>query len=403
MTVWIIEPHDPLIFRDGRPFNSTPGASARSLPFPFPSTIAGGFRTQAGLDQNGVFQTSKTNIDYVKSISIKGPFLVELDGESKITNWLLPAPQDAMLLLEISPADKTNVKIKKLVPIDLPNEAFTDLDSCPTTLLLVGMLSPPTNPTKPYSQAPKFWYWCKLAEWLLEAKDIDELTVSQLGHNGPQEEIRTHVKIDPENQTANAKEGLLFQTRGLEFIHAKEGFSESKRLAIALETEVDITSGLAPLAGERRLVAWNKSSQEFPFPQLLPSIAEKISQTGACRVILLTPGYFENICNPTYLLKGTELIKPELKAVAVARPQVISGWDFAQNSAKPTRRLAPAGTVFFLKFEPQSDKEAIKKWVESIWLNSVSDDQQSRLDGFGIAILGTWSGKNEQMQMEVER
>ncbi|KAF0247471.1 MAG: hypothetical protein FD167_3129, partial [bacterium] len=139
MTVWIIEPHDPLIFRDGRPFDSTPGASARSLSFPFPSTIAGGLRTQAGLDQNGDFQKSKTTIDYVKSISIKGPFLVELDGESKITNWLLPAPQDAMLL-EISPTDKTNVKIKKLVPIKIdPDEAFTDLDSCPTTLSLVGM------------------------------------------------------------------------------------------------------------------------------------------------------------------------------------------------------------------------------------------------------------------------
>jgi CRISPR-associated protein Cmr3 len=49
MTVWIMEPHDPLLVRDGRPFGSNPGARARSLLFPFPSTIAGGMRTRAGL------------------------------------------------------------------------------------------------------------------------------------------------------------------------------------------------------------------------------------------------------------------------------------------------------------------------------------------------------------------
>ncbi|HZQ09120.1 MAG TPA: type III-B CRISPR module-associated Cmr3 family protein, partial [Anaerolineae bacterium] len=55
MSVWLIEPRDPLIFRDGRPFNPTPGARAISLPFPYPSTLAGAVRTRVGQNENGVF------------------------------------------------------------------------------------------------------------------------------------------------------------------------------------------------------------------------------------------------------------------------------------------------------------------------------------------------------------
>ncbi|MFZ2521089.1 MAG: type III-B CRISPR module-associated Cmr3 family protein, partial [Anaerolineae bacterium] len=31
MKTWLIEPRDPLIFRDGRPFSASPGARAKTL------------------------------------------------------------------------------------------------------------------------------------------------------------------------------------------------------------------------------------------------------------------------------------------------------------------------------------------------------------------------------------
>lgn len=70
MELWIIEPRDPLIARDGRPFGPYPGARARPLNFPFPSTIAGGLRTRAGQDQSGRFEAK--NIPAVKQIGIRG-------------------------------------------------------------------------------------------------------------------------------------------------------------------------------------------------------------------------------------------------------------------------------------------------------------------------------------------
>src|SRR6266536_998598 len=98
MSIWIIEPHEPLIFRDGRPFSTNPGASANSLPFPFPSTTTGGVRTQAGLDGHGIFTRTS---EEVLRLHVRGPLLVQLPvngSEPEKLDWLAPAPADALLL-----------------------------------------------------------------------------------------------------------------------------------------------------------------------------------------------------------------------------------------------------------------------------------------------------------------
>lgn len=64
---------------------------------------------------------------------------------------------------------------------------------------------------------------------------------------------------------------------------------------------------------------------------------------------------------------------------------------------KPARRLAPAGTVFFL--ELSGSDEAISKWVQTTWMSCVSDEEQDRLDGFGLAVIGTWDGKPRPMEV----
>lgn len=396
MAVWTIEPYDTVIFRDGRPFSVNPGAKAISLLFPFPSTIAGGVRTRAGLDKTGAFQISKVN--EVKAISIKGPFLIELEENQSISKWLLPAPLD-VVVLKVDGYDQKAV-LKQLVPLEVPTDAYTDLETFASHLTLVGMVSP--DPQKPHNKAPRFWYWEKYKSWLLDSKDAENIIVNQYGHNGASIEVSTHVKITQETQTA--EEGALFQTSGLRFTHSNSDSSslldkDLKRLAIALETKAHMLEGLAPLGGERRLVIWQKNNSSLPFEKCPIEIYNKIAEAGTCRVILLTPSYFEEILNPTYLQELRQNVKPVLKAVAVGRPQVVSGWDFERNCPKPTRRLAPAGTVFFLDLGTK-DKNLIKNWVDDIWMNSISDNPQERLDSFGLAVLGTWSGKNQRMEIK---
>jgi CRISPR-associated protein Cmr3 len=387
MNTWIIEPRDPLIVRDGRPFGPTPGARAASLTFPFPSTTTGAVRTRDGLDADGCFQPSQ--IPRVKQIAVRGPLLVELDSTTgDIAQWLAPAPADA-LLLDVEPPDPAKAVLKRLVPLQLPPQASTNL---PGGLSLVGMPKP--DPRKPCGKTPRYWNWDQFEKWLLNPQER-EVALGDLGHNGPVSEERMHVSIDPVKQTA--AEGMLFQTRGLEFTWTKgKKLTQAVRLALAVATNApNLKAGIAPLGGERRLVSWRRSSR--PLPSCPDALRVDIVQHRHCRVVLLTPAHFLNGSQPSWLVSQREGVTPSLQAIAIGRPQVVSGWDFENNRPKPTRRLAPAGTTLFLKLD--GDDTAIERWIDATWMHCVSDEEQDRLDGFGLAVLGVWDGNLQPMEV----
>jgi CRISPR-associated protein Cmr3 len=396
MTVWIIEPRDPFIARDGRPFGLIPGARAASYDFPFPSTTTGGVRTRHGLGTGGDFddpQQKSRLIAAVRQIEVRGPLLVEIGNNIDDIRWLAPAPADAALF-ELATKNGTiarcKAEIKFREPRSLPEGADTNL---PDGLAPVWPTFP--CPRKPFENAPRYWRWERFERWLINPLR-EEVDLSELGHNGPASEIRTHVKVEPKSWTA--AEGELFQTRGLEFaLQDRNGLlSTVGRLALGIATDATgVTAGLAPLGGERRLVNWYKSQAALPeCPALL---REAIHKTGACRVVLLTPAHFKDGSRPQRLIEPQAGITPELKAMATARPQVVSGWDFEKKQPKPTRRLMPPGAVLFLKLD--GDAVARNRWIDAMWMNCVSDDEQDRRDGFGLAVLGSWSGDCPKMEV----
>ena len=78
-------------------------------------------------------------------------------------------------------------------------------------------------------------------------------------------------------------------------------------------------------------------------------------------------------------------------------PAGYSGWDYQKKQAKPTKRLAPTGSVLFL--ELQGSVADIRIWIQQVWMHCISDDasadsgmarEQYRLDGSGLAVLGAW-------------
>lgn len=402
MTIWIIEPHDPLIVRDGKPFGPNPGALANSLPFPFPSTTTGGVRTRAGLDDNGVFDRGK--IEIVKQITVRGPLLVEYDISEGALQWMAPAPHDA-LLLPGSPdasgakdAAGAKPKIKQLEPLNLPIDAMTNLDPA---LQPVGMPNPDKqDKDKPLQNPPRFWYWEHFETWLLHPDHLTEITLSKLGHHGPQRERRIHVSIDYEKLTG--KDGALFGTSGLEFSSGKPGkLSSAKQLALAVSVDSEVgermQEDLAGFAGERRIVSWRKSSSDFPTPTCPSELVEEIHKHKACRLILMTPAYFSNGYTPAGSDVTRKGVTPRLTGIAVKRPEVVSGWDLDIRKPKPSRRLAPAGTVLFLKFDESDDANAIRAWIDDTWMKCVGDSAACN-DGFGLAVLGAWFNTPETTQ-----
>jgi CRISPR-associated protein Cmr3 len=406
-TVWVIEPLEPLITRDGRPFGPNPGARAVSLRFPFPSTTTGGVRTRAGLDATGRFDSS--TIPEVRQIEVRGPLLVELDEAGQIARYLPPAPADALILDRVqgakpdeSPApvgagDGEPVTVLWLRPRPLLEGELTNLPD--------GHLPVSTgarNPGKPRADSPGFWAWSAFEQWLLEPSDR-ELSLAELGGLAPVPETRMHVSILADTQTA--AEGALFATQGLEFTALKAPqvgdrglvrLSSAVRLALAVAVSNavprahNIMPGVAPLGGERRIVCWRKASEGEgkSLPQCPPALRERIAEDGACRLLLLTPACFHMGWRPDWLFQPRYGVQPHLCGAVVGRPQVVSGWDLEKNRARPSRRLAPAGSVFFLRLE--GSRKAIEEWVDNHWMQCISDNEQDRRDGFGLAVLGVW-------------
>jgi len=388
MTLWLIVPRDPLIFRDGKPFTSIPGERSKSMVFPFPSTTTGAVRTRAGTDPStGKFASNR--IPELLQTPIRGPILVEMDenGKFKKDGWLFPAPADA-LLVQKQPGEEP--WRYWLSPIEIPAGSISDMKG-------LNPVGPATNiKGKPLSQPPRYWNWIQYQAWLDEPLD-EQITLKSLGIKGPERENRTHVSVDAASQTGLP--GRLFQTSGMEFVKSGEKnnsttpLKDLQSLALALETSADLQDGVGFLGGESRFASWQKS--EVKLPDFPAETRNKILNQGSCRLILTTPALFEKGFLPAWLEQtyGVEVV-----AAAVPRYQTISGWDYKLRSPKPTRRLTPTGSVYFLK--PKSGVSLSEKFLDEIWMHTISDDEQSRLDGFGMALLGTWDGNLKKMEVK---
>jgi CRISPR-associated protein Cmr3 len=423
MTIWIIEPCEPLLVRDGRPFNRQPGVMANTLPFPFPSTTAGAARNRAGT-QGDVF-TARGDLATLLRVGVRGPLLVEF---TDIEQWrlLVPAPGDALLLEH----DKL-LQCRRLQPLRPPDDArmtpFKKNDGKAQELELWPVGPVVYDPARPAKGQPAFWHWEVFENWLLHPENrLDEalLTREELGLQALPQEERVHVAL--ERGMMVAREGGLFETRGLEFLRQSEHLEQSRRLALWLAVEDGSThyklegkEGLANLGGEGRLVSWKRSNAQIP--PCPPQLRQRIIEDRACRLILLTPAYFrlgylpdiERLARENAGSLSQSQAQPTVRAALVQRPQVVSGWDVNRHSIKPTRRLAPAGSVFFLKFPDQATAKDIEPWIERLWMRCISDNSYDRrttisqyepgeetqdsLDGFGLAVLGSWDGKPRAM------
>jgi len=376
LTTWLVVPHDPLIFRDGKPFTATPGARAVSVPFPFPSTLAGAARTLSGFVAHGGIW-NKAVIQQVLEYRVVGPFLFDRKREEV----LFPAPQDALLL-----SGPHNERQVERIPLQ-PTAHFQDvLTNLPEGWQLVAPVV--HRKAKPHPRPPAFWRWSQMKAWL-EQPQQGVLSLDALGIESLPVDYRMHVSIQRDSGTA--EEGALFQTGGLTFVYAPQetALGEAAELGLLVQTDAPLQAGLDTLGGERRVVSW-----ELANPNWLPSCPDGVRKallaTRRGRLILATPAYFEQGVRPMWVCEHPSGVKLRIVGAAVGRPVHVSGWDYEKRAPKPTRRLAPAGSVYFFEIEV-GDESAIERFVDAVWLNPISDDEQARRDGFGVALLGAWN------------
>lgn len=372
-----IEPRDPVMLRDGRPFSA--GMAARSLSFPQPSTTVGMVRMLLG--QKSEF----SDIPALLRVAQTGPFLLYRDDLETEWKLALPAPADAVGYdLSETAASDDPMELVHLTPA--PPEAGegvygTDLPA----QFLFG-----ARENKASKRLPDFWNWTFYSQWLTRTASKRPVP-DDIGPPAMARHRRMHVAIDKQRQSAS--EGMLYSTDSLEFWAGNELDCRSKRrltrfaVGATFKVPESILDSQLPaigfLGGERRFSMLNTTPVACS-----PAVPEEIGKATRVRLILVTPGLFQDGWRPAWLgsgwtaVPGCPGLELRLVGAAVPRSLPISGWDLAARGPKATRLMAPAGSVYFC--EARGDASAL-------WMQSLSDiDAQASRDGFGIVTLGVW-------------
>lgn len=389
-----LTPHDPLVARDGRPFGAGQGNRMRGLPWPLPSVVAGSFRT-ALVKANGLDFSGDTPRRLLQ-IAVAGVFPVH-DGE-----LYFPAPGDAVA--EPVDAGKGIKTVHRVTP--QPADGGCDFPGEQPLLPVMLTEAQAAADFKPAAM-PGWWPQGQLAAWLTGQPVSFDRTF--LG--SPHQELRDHVCLDAERGAA--AEGLLFATAGLNLAYMprfgadpagpfRERFAEvtlSARVAIPASEPAlggDRLDTWHPLGGERRLVHWRQGGGEGLW-SCTGAVSEALNSATRVRMVLTTPAVFTHGWKPGWLNDQLEGSPPEsgvnlrLVGVSNGRWKAVSGWSLqplpetGRPGPKPIRRTVPAGSVYF--FDVVGGEPG--KLAES-WLQPVSDDEQERRDGFGLAAWGTW-------------
>lgn len=359
-----IEPHDPIVARDGRPFGAAAGNRMKTLPWLYPSVLAGSVRTLLGKMADWDF-TDPEIVAHLKNLAIHGPLAVR-NG-----SLFVAPPFDAVL----HPNDKKHYAARPT-----PWAQYQGWDLAETGLLpalLDDTLGDDFKPVK----LPALWSIDAAAGWLA-APNPNSFTLSESDQIGKvPRHSRTHLEIDA--ATGAAREGMLFTTEGIEF---SGGLHMSALLDIppdvpALKEHAAALNHFNSLGGERRLARFTVvKDNSWSCPQ---QIAGALKASNRIRMQLVTPAIFKRGWRPEWICQNAGA-RLTLVAAALDRWRPISGWSYEKRETKAVRRVVPAGAVYF--FESDQPLPDPKK----LWLAPVSDDAQDRRDGFGLAIWGVW-------------
>ncbi|MGA9623026.1 MAG: type III-B CRISPR module-associated Cmr3 family protein [Bryobacteraceae bacterium] len=354
----LIQPRDPAIFRDGKPF--TAGAPARSIPWPMPSAVIGAIRTRLGR----LTSYDNETIKRLRKIEQCGPFLA---AKSNVSFALaFPAPADAVAF---AAADG------KLDICPLRPEELKGCDGMDTPGGLPPVLM--DRDGKP-AEMPPFWSGKWTMEWLAAGgRSSVRCSPAEIGLGGLRRQRRIHVKIEAGSQTA--EKGMLFGTEGLEF----EDNAICSKIRYGDEEEWAPLEHLAPLGADRRLAYWWEQTIDWPVAP------EWLAESRLVRLQLVTPGCFAEGWKPEWMTHGTppglDGLELSLVAAVVPRAAALSGWDLTKRGKrgeKATRFLAPAGSVYFCEVKRGDPRR--------LWLRSIADKEQDQRDGFGLVLCGVW-------------
>ncbi len=414
-----VQPLDPIMVRDGRPFDKTPGIRAHTLSDVTPSVLAGTVRTMLAKRRQAQCGSSSP-LNHFSKLPVLGP-LYRWRG-----SLYYPMPQDIELFEE-----NGKIGAHKVMPInpDSIRSQGHGVFGVGTDGRLDDKLWLPkgAGKNKALKNAPAYvsagWMrrWLsgslseneaarQIEEWLegikvqgkkpavyIEGAQVAAEEAPLFLPAFPRQE-RTHTEIDEHRRTA--KDEHLYSTESLVF---PDGLTLEAEVELSAEEEgwTGELSELHTLGGERRLVHFSQAADEQASWDYPDEIKQSLTGAGYVRMVLATPAFFRKGWLPGWLDEHLESkpewgadIKLKLLWACVPRWQPVSGWSYSQqkgSNEKAIRRMVPAGSVYFF----QVMEGDASRLAETCWLRSVSDANRrkgafDKEDGFGLALWGRW-------------
>lgn len=196
-------------------------------------------------------------------------------------------------------------------------------------------------------------------------------------------QLDARIGIGLDAVTRRADDGKLFTSQAIALRH-NVGF-----LAAAIGEGLP-TGGLLRFGGDGR--GARLEAAPAPAPQACGPDA-----SGRFKLVLTSPGIFPQGWLPPGLDRENRLQLPggasaRLACAAVARAEVVSGWDLARRQPKAAQRVAPAGSVYWFD-DFRGDPQALRKLSENgLWgLPGQNDDAMRRAEGFNQCTIGAWA------------
>jgi CRISPR-associated protein Cmr3 len=116
-----------------------------------------------------------------------------------------------------------------------------------------------------------------------------------------------------------------------------------------------------------------------------------------CRIVLATPGLFAQGWLPDGATRDADGsvrfardgVRARLVAAAVARAEVVSGFDLARWRPKPAERAAPAGSVYWLD-DLDATPESLRKLAETGLWPDAGQNASRRAEGFNLIAIAAY-------------
>lgn len=374
-----IEPLDVLFLRGNKLFGEA-GSFGESLVPPWPSVAAGAIRSallvKKGLDAKA-FAAGELDDPELGSCDKPGSFRVlgfhlarrHADGRIEV---LRAPPSD----LVVRRKDDGTLEVLRMRPHELKAGM---LSSAATRLHAIL--------PEPERGKPEGGYWLTESGWRAyrEGRDIDARTQLLRTADLWSLDLRVGVGLDPARRSA--AEGKLFTVQA---VSMRKPYHDAKRPydgAFLVDTEGARLPDefLVRFGGDGRAAR----AVSIPVAADEADLCEEIARAGRGRLVLTSPGIFAGGWLPTGASKDEsgeirfELhgVKARVACAAVARAEVVSGWDLAKGRPKPAQRAAPAGSVYWLE-DLEATAEQLRKLVAHGLWSEPAENPLRRTEGF---------------------